>query len=77
MKTFRCMMGTTCRIISISSIAFVIWKAVCYFRMQYAKKNDTVIYEPIHAAAEKLEKTASALQEWVDEIKHNAKKSAA
>ena len=74
MKTIKSIMCTVCRVISISSIAFVIWKAVRYFRMN-SKKTQTMVYEPIRAAAEKLEKTASALQDWADELKHNTKKS--
>ena len=66
MNKIRCCIIDLYRIATVISIAFVAWKLVRCWHTGLAKKTGHAIDASISAAAEKLEKTALALEEMSD-----------
>jgi hypothetical protein len=66
MKKIRCYIRDLYHLAFISCIAFAAWKFVCHWRAGCGEKTGHNIDASIKAAAEKLEKTAVALEKWAE-----------
>lgn len=66
MNKIRCCIVNVYHIVILIGISFAAWKVVRYWHAGLAEKKGHAIDASINAAAEKLEKTAIALEEWAD-----------
>jgi len=66
MNRFKCYLSAFYRIASIIGVAFVTWKLVHHWHAGFAEKTGRTIDAAIGVAAEKLEKTAIALENGAD-----------
>lgn len=63
MNNTKCCMADFCRVISLVGLGLAAWKIIMHVHKGEAKQAGHSIDATINAAAEKLEKTASALEE--------------
>jgi hypothetical protein len=66
MKKIRCYIRDLYHIATITGVAFATWKIVRHWRTGRGEKAGHDIDASIRSAAEKLEKTATALEKWAD-----------
>lgn len=66
MKKIRGLLVDAYRLIAVLGVAFTAWKIVRHWHAGFAEKTGHTIDTSVRAAAEQLEKTAIALEEWAD-----------
>jgi hypothetical protein len=66
MKKIRCYIRDLYHLATIIGIGIAAWKLVRHWRAGFAKKTGHDLDASIRASAEKLEKTAAALEKWAD-----------
>jgi hypothetical protein len=66
MKKIRCYIRDLYQLATVIGIGIATWKLVRHWRVGFAKKTGHDLDASIRASAEKLEKTAAALEKWAD-----------
>jgi hypothetical protein len=66
MKKIRCYIRDLYHLAFVSGISFAAWKLVRHWHAGFGEKTGHDLDTSIRAAAEKLEKTAAALEKWAD-----------
>ena len=66
MKKIRCYIRDLYHLATVIGIGIATWKLVRHWHTGFAKKTGHDLDASIRASAEKLEKTAAALEKWAD-----------
>jgi phosphoribosyl-dephospho-CoA transferase len=66
MNKKKCAIIDLYQLVTLTGVAFATWKIAHHWHAGLAEKTGHAIDASIGAAAEKLEKTAIALEEWAD-----------